>query len=410
MAGQEAVITGIGVVAPNGIGKENFWQGLEEGRSAIGKISSFDAGKFSVNAAAEVRSLGEETILGGKGLRNLDRSALMLLVAAKLAIADAGLEINDGNTDRVGVSCGTTFPHLWSILEFNKEVFKEGLDFASPAFFPSTVINAASSHVSIRFNIQGFNATTSTGYTSGLTAIKYALDALKTEKAEIILAGGVEVLTNFLFFGFQKLGYMAGLKGEAVSCPFDKRRNGPILGEGAVIFCLEGEASARKRKAMIFARVKSAVNFFDASKMGRIHPEGIGLETAIKDSLEQARVGPDDIDYISACANSSLDMDKIEAKALKKVFGKSLDRIPASSIKSMLGETISASSVLQAASCVGAMRRGVIPPTVNYKTKDPECDIDCVPNKAQKKDVNLALVTSFGPGGYNAASVLERYN
>ncbi|MDP2941510.1 MAG: beta-ketoacyl-[acyl-carrier-protein] synthase family protein [Candidatus Omnitrophota bacterium] len=403
-----AVITGIGVVSPNAIGRENFWQALEAGRDAAGEITSFDTSKFPVHTAAEVRGLGAEAILGEKGLRNLDRSALLLLTAAQLAISEAKLEINADNAAQIGVSTGTTFAHLWSIVEFNQEVFKEGLDFASPGLFPSTVINAASSHVSIRFNIQGFNSTTSTGYTSGLTALKYALGALETKKAEIVLAGAVDALTNILFFGFQKLGYMAGLKGEPVSCPFDKRRNGPLLGEGAAMFCLESEASAKKRKAEIFCRVKSVINYFDACKMGKIHPQGMGLETAIKEALEQARVGPADIDYISSCANSSRDLDKIEVKVLKKVFGKNLDKIPVSSIKSMIGETISASGLLQAASCIGAMQRGVIPPTINYKTRDPDCDIDCVPNKAQKKEVKLALVTSSGPGGYNAACILER--
>lgn len=405
----EAVITGIGVIAASGIGKDSFWKSLEEGRDAVTGITSFNTDKFSMKQAAEIINFYPKEVLGIKGLRNLDRGTLFLLAASKLAIEDAKLEITEANTDKIGVCTGTTFPHLWSIVEFDKEVFKEGIDFANPALFPSTVINAASSQVSIRHNIQGFNATISTGYTSGLEAISYSLNALKTEKAEIVLCAGLESLTFSLFFGLQKLGYMAGIKGIPLSCPFDKRRNGPMLGEAAIMFCIEDINSAKKRKANIYAKIRSVSSFFDAFQMGKVHPQGQGLEQAIKKCLNDAGTDTKDIDYISACANSSQDMDKIEVKVLRKVFGDNLNKIPASSIKSMLGETFSASSSLQMASCIGAMLRGVLPPTINYRDKDPECDIDCVPNKSAKKGVDIALITSFGPGGYNSACVLEKY-
>ena len=405
----EAVITGIGVVAPNGIGKDNFWLSLEQGKDSIGNITSFETDKFSVHLAAEVKNFEPKNILGPKGLRNLDKSALFLTTASKLAMDDARLEITEANTDKIGVSTGTTFSHLWSIAEFDKEVFKDGLDFANPALFPSTVMNAASSHVSIRLNIKGFNTTLSTGFTSSLSALKYTLDALDTKKAEIILSGGVDVLTSPLFFGFHRLGYMAGLKGKPLSCPFDKRRNGPILGEAAAMFCIESIKTAIERKTKILARIRSVSSFFDAFQMSKVHPQGEGLEQAIRNALDEAGISPTEIDYISSCANSSQDFDKIEVKVLKKIFGKDLDKIPVSSIKSMVGETLSASGALQVASCIGAMARGLIPPTINYKEKDPECRIDCVPNKAQKKNVKIALITSFGPGGYNSACILEKY-
>ncbi len=405
----EAVITGIGVVAPNGIGKDNFWEALEKGENSVSEITSFETEKFSVHLASEVKNFPANELLGPKGLRNLDRSALFLMAAAKMALADAKIEINQGNTDKIGVCTGTSFSHLWSIVEFDKEVFKEGIDFANPALFPSTVINAASSQVSIRFNIQGFNATVSTGFTSSLAALKYSLDALLTQKAEIILSGGVDVLTSSLFFGVYKLGYMAGLKGIPLSCPFDKRRNGPVLGEAATLFSIEDIRRARKRNADIFAKIRGLASFFDAFQMSKVHPQGEGLEKAIKMAMDEAGVNSNDIDYISSSANSSNELDKVEVKVLKKIFGATLDKIPVSSIKSMLGETFSASGALQVASCIGAMSRGVIPPTINYQERDPECNIDCVPNKAQKKEVKTALVTSFGPGGYNSACILEKY-
>lgn len=410
MDNKRIVITGVGVVAPNGIGKDAFWQALEEGKDTIRKITAFDTEKFSVHSGGEIQDFDPKSFLGQKGLRNLDRSALFLMIAAKLAMENAKLEITLANSDTIGICTGTTFSHLWSIAEFDKEVFKDGLDFANPALFPSTVMNAASSHAAIRFNIKGFNTTLSTGYSSSLSALKYSLEALDTEKVETILSGGVDVLTTQLFFGFHRLSYMAGIKGIPLCCPFDKRRNGPLLGEAAAMFCLEESKRAKERKAAILAKIRSISSYFDAFQISKVHPQGEGLERAIKDAIEEAGIGPEDIDYISSCANSSRDLDKIEVKVLKKVFGKTLNNIPVSSIKSMLGETLSASGALQVASCIGAMLRGIIPPTINYKLQDPECDIDCVPNKAQKKEVKLALVVSFGPGGYNSCCVLERYS
>jgi 3-oxoacyl-[acyl-carrier-protein] synthase II len=329
--------------------------------------------------------------------------------AAKEVLEDAKLEITDANTDEIGVATGTTFPHLWSMIEFDREVLTEGLDFSNPALFPSTVLNAASSQVSIRFNIQGFNTSVSTGYTSGLQALKYSLRALENQKANIVLCGAVESLALSLYFGFYKLGYMAGITGDALSCPFDKRRNGPLISEAAAMFCIESIDDAKLRQVNILAKVRSVNCFFDGYRIGKIDPQGEGLEKAIVNALEEAGIYTQDIDYISSCANSSPELDRIEAKVLKRVFGKNLSKTPASSIKSMLGETLSASAALQIASSIGAMQTGFLPPTINYREKDPECDIDCVANKAQEKEVKLALVVSFGPGGYNSACVLENY-
>ncbi|UCD15323.1 MAG: beta-ketoacyl-[acyl-carrier-protein] synthase family protein, partial [Candidatus Omnitrophota bacterium] len=395
--------------SPYGIGRENFWNTQEEGKSFISEIESFSAEKFSINLGGEVKNFNPKDFLGPKGLRNLDRSTLFILTAAKCAIEDANLVIDESNTDNIGICTGTTFSHLWSIAEFDREVFEGGLAFSNPALFPSNVINSASSQVSIKFNIQGFNTTVSTGYTSSLEALKYASIALDTGKSKIVLVGGVDSLTFSLFFGFHKLQYMAGFHGEVISCPFDRRRNGPVLGEAAGVFSVEDRKVAQERGANIVAKVRSTTSFFDGFKIGRIHPQGRGLEIAVKEALEQAGVSLKDVDYISSCANSSQDVDKIEIKVLRKIFGKQLDNIPVSSIKSMLGETFSAAGSLQVISCIGAMHRGVIPPTINYEKKDPDCDIDCVPNKAQKKDVKIALITSLGQGGYNSACVLEKY-
>lgn len=405
----DPVITGIGVVSSIGTGKDAFWQGLEAATDGSSELSLFDSAGFSVKRAAEVRNFDPKQYLGPKGLRNIDRGTLFLLTAAKMAIEDSGLRISDANTDKIGLATGTTFTHLSSIVEFDTEVFKDGIEFSNPALFPSNVVNAASSQVSIRFNIQGFNATISTGYTSGLEALRYGLNAIATDKAATVFVSGVEALIPSVFFGFHKIKYMAGFTGEAQSCPFDKRRNGPVLGEGAGMICLEDETAAKDRGARIYCRVKGASGYFDAAKMGRIHPQAEGLEKSICQALSDAGITASDIDYVSSCANSSLDLDRGEVKALRKVFGKGLDKIPVSAIKSMLGETFSAAGILQIISCIRALNYGIIPPTINFKEKDEHCGIDCVANKARSQTIKKALVLSSGPGGYNSACVLEKY-
>ncbi|MBN2484153.1 MAG: beta-ketoacyl-[acyl-carrier-protein] synthase family protein [Candidatus Omnitrophica bacterium] len=409
MNAPELVITGIGVVAPNGVDKNTFWQSLEAGKNAVREITSLEIDQCDLKIGAQVTDFDAKAVLGAKGLRNLDNSTLFLLAATKQALDDTGFIVTDENTDKIGICTGTTFSHFWSIIEFDREVFQSGLKFANPALFPSTVINAASSQVSIRFNIQGFNATISTGYTSNIEALKYASSIFANQDMDIILLGAVDALSPSVMFGFNKLGYVAGTHGPTVSCPFDKRRNGPILGEAAIMFALEKQTDAVRRRSTILAKVRGIGTFFDGFHFGKIHPKGEGLEQAIRNAFDQSGFMPKEIDYISSCANSAQDLDKIEVMVLKRIFGAQLKKTPVSSIKSMIGETFSSAGGLQIASCIGAMHRGKIPPTINYKEKDPDCDIDCVPNIAQNKEVKRALVTSFGPGGYNSACIIEKY-
>jgi 3-oxoacyl-[acyl-carrier-protein] synthase II len=408
MKKSEFVISGMGAVTPFGVGEKIFWENLKAGHNAILPITGFATGKIPLKLAGEVKNLNPETYLGEKGLRNLDRSALFSLIAAKSAIESAKLTINDKNTDSIGVCTGTTFSHIAPIIEFDNEVFKSGLNFTNPALFPSTVVSAASSNVSIRFNIQGFNTTISTGYCSSLDALNYSVNAIESGNADTVLCGGVDTLSSSLFWGFNKLGYLAGIRGIPKCCPFDKRRNGPVLGEGAGYICLETSEQAKKRKARQYARVRSVASYFDASGPGKIHRSGKGLEKAIQKALDKAEVSPREVDYISSCADSSQDLDRMEIKALKNVFEAKLNKIPISSIKSMIGETFSAAGILQIISCVEAMHNGYVPPTINFREADPNCDIDCVANKSRKKDVRIALVLSHGYGGYNSACVVER--
>jgi 3-oxoacyl-[acyl-carrier-protein] synthase II len=410
MAKKRVVITGIGVIAPNGIGKEQFWNSLAEGKSGIRQISVFDSSLFKTHLAGEVLDFDPVKFLGEKGLRNLDRGTKFLCSAAKMALDDAGFRITEENTDDIGVVTATTLSVIMNISEFSKEAEDDGPQFVNPAMFPGTTINAPSSQVSIKFNIKGFNTTISTGFSASLDSLKYAKDFIRLGRAKAVLVGGVEALFFQTFVGFNKLEFLAGIKGEELSCPFDNRHNGIILGEGSAMLLLEDEESALKRKARIYAELAAVENFFDPFRSGRYNPHSEGLKRSIAGALRKSELKEEDIDYICAAANSVKYQDTLETCAIKEVFGLKAKDIPVSSIKSMIGETVSAAGVLQAAAALGAMENNFIPPTINYRDPDPCCDLDYVPNKKISKTVNNVLINNFGPGGNNASAVIKRYS
>ncbi len=407
---KKIVITGLGVIAPNGIGKEQFWQALKEGQSGIKPISRFDTSEFKCKLAGEIYGFKPTYFLGSKGLRSLDRTSRLLCSAAKLAIDDSGLKINGKNTDDIGVCSGTTLSALWNFSEFEKGAIVDGPLFTDASLFPGIVMNAASSQVSIRFNIQGFNTTISTGYSSSIDALKYAIDFIRLGRVKAVLVGGVESLSLANYVGFYNLGFFAGIKGEELSCPFDKRRNGIILGEGAAVIMIEDEEYARQRNAGIYAEVNGVGNFFDAYRMGKYDPEASGLKSSIKEAIKSSELDVGDIDYISASANSVPEQDRLETKVIKSVFGRYAYNIPVCAIKSMIGETFSAGGLLQIAASIGSMFKGFIPPTINFKTRDNSCDLDYVANKSRVARIRNVLINNFGPGGSNAAFILSKWN
>ncbi len=404
------VITGVGVVAPNGIGKEAFWQALKEGRSGIKAITRLDMNQFKTKLAGEIADFKAEDHLGNKGLKTLDRTTRLLSASSKMAIEDSGLVIDDTNTDDIGVCTGTTLSSLWAIAEFDRQIIKDGPLFTDVALFPGTVANAASSYVSIRFNIQGFNTTVSNGYTSGLDALQYAMDFIRLGRVKAVLVGAVESISLATLTGFSVLDFLAGVKGEEVSCPFDKRRNGIILGEAAATILIESREAALERKAHIYGEIKGSGAYFDAYKTGKYQPQAKGLQESMRGALFDASLAAGDIDYISASANSVIQQDALETSAIKAVFGASSRRIPVSSIKSLTGESFSASALLQLVAGIGNMRYNFITPTINYHVPDPDCDLDYVPNKARTAKLTNIMINSFGPGGNNASVVLSRFN
>jgi 3-oxoacyl-[acyl-carrier-protein] synthase II len=406
----KTVITGIGILSPIGIGKDTYWDSLLHGKSGFSPIRIFDTSPFTVHTAGEISDFDPVSLLGKKGIRTLDRSTRLISAAAGLAIDDAKLRIDDGNSHSVGVSVGTTFGSLHSISQFDRDGLVEGPKYVNPSHFPNTVINSPASQVSIRFGIKGFNTTISTGSCAGLDAVSYASDFIRLGRAEVVLAGGVEELCEETFRGFYQLGCLSGMDGSEPVCrPFDAGRNGTILSEGAAVLVLENEQHALGRSAGILATVSGYGNSFDPSAGNAFDNSGKGLRNAIGIALEDAVLTPEDIDYVASGANATKRLDRLETGVLKEVFGEAAFRVPVSAIKSMVGESFSASGALALSASVGAIVRSTLPPTMNYAAKDPACDLDYVPNVARPSPIKNVLVLSSDLYGNNTAMVLSRY-
>jgi len=404
------VITGVGVISPVGIGKDEFWDNLFKGDSGIGPTSLFNEPNLNVTIAGEITDFDARKFLGNKGLRDFNRTTRLLCSAAKLAIDDSRLGINDKNNKGIGISIGSTFGSIHSISKCDKESIIQGPRLVNPSLFPNTVANSAAGRLAIYFNIKGFNSTISTGMCSGIDAIDYAVNAIRFEKAKVVVTGAMEELSAEIFLGFYKLDCLAGTKDSKppISCPFDRRRNGVILGEGAVVFILEDLVSAEDREANIYAEIKGIGSYFDPYRLIKYNPKGTGMHRAMELVLEDAEIEPEDIDYICANANSRQDADLIETKAIKEVFGKYAYKVPVSSIKSALGETYSASGAFGVAASLGAMKKDLLPPTINYKEKDPECNLDYVFNKTRRKKVNNILINTFDFNGSNSSIIISK--
>jgi len=411
MNAKRVVITGIGVLASNAIGKGAFYEAIFKGVSGIKPASLFDTSTLKVHLAGEISAFNPQDYLGQKGLRNLDRSTKLICSATKLALDVASLAVTEENCGRIGVAVGTSLGSISSISDFDREAIIEGPNYVNPALFPNTVINSPASQVSIKFNIQGFNVSVANGFCSGLDALIYAAQSIRTGRISVVLAGGVEELCLQTYLAFYKSGILAGLK-EGVpelSCPFDKRRNGVILGEGAVMLCLEDLEHARKRNARIFAELLGSGRGFDPYRLNKYYPRADGLKKAISAALKDSGIQAGDTSYISTAANSTQAADLQETRAIKDIFGTEAKRIPASSIKSMLGECFSVSAALQAASAVGAIERQMAPATINYEEKDTDCDLDYVANIARKLDVKNVLINATSPSGCSASLVVAKF-
>jgi 3-oxoacyl-[acyl-carrier-protein] synthase II len=331
-----------------------------------------------------------------------------------MALNDSGIEtpVREDLTDSFGVSLGSTMGSVWSVSEFDKEALRDGPRSVNPAHFSNTVINSPASHISITFNIKGFNATIATGFCSGIDSVFYAMNMIDLYEYKVVLAGGVEELCEQTYKGFHKIGHLAGSRygKEEVNCPFDRRRNGIVLGEGASIIALEEMDHALSRGAKIYAEILGYGTAFDPESCNIYSPKAFGASGSIRACLSDSNTKKERIDYVSASANSTLDCDAMEAKALRDLFGNTPDKVPVSSIKSMIGECFSAGGAMNIAGSMGILETGFLYPTINYREPDRRCDVDCVPNVAIKRSVDRILINSFSPTGSNSSLIMGRFD
>jgi len=410
--GQRIVVTGMGAITPVGIGVDATWDGLVNGRSGVDRISLFDPDRVRVKIAAEASGFDPEQYLSRKQARRLDRYAQLAMASAQGALEDSGFEITEDNADRVGVMIGTGIGGITSVQNGIDDLVKKGPDKLSPFIVTMMLPNMGSGQVSIMLNARGPNMATTTACSSGSDAIGMAAESLKRGEADIIFTGGAEAPICELGVGGFLAARALSLNNEEpqkASRPFDLDRDGFVMGEGAGTLVLETAEHAEKRGVRIWAEFGGYANVGDAYHVTQPAEGGIGAARAMLTAIERAGVSPSDIDYVNAHGTSTPINDKNETLAIKKVFGERAYEIPISSTKSMIGHLMGASGAVEAIACIKAINDGVVHPTINLDTPDPECDLDYVPNEARRTDVRVALSNSMGFGGHNACLVFKRW-
>jgi len=407
-----AVITGMGVISPIGNTLEEFWNHLVEGQSGIDLVTRFDVSEMPTKVAAEVKNFEPTDWLDKKESRRMDRFVQLAVAAAKMAIKDANLDIETMDKERAGVVIGSGVGGVTTFEEQKEILMAKGPGRISPFFVPMLISNMAAGHLSIAFGLQGASSTVVTACASATNAIGEALRLIEHGEADIVLCGGTEApLTPLAFAGFCAMKAMSTEKeNPKEACrPFDSRRSGFVMGEGAGILVLESVEHAKARNARIYAELAGYGSTSDAHHITTPVPGGAGAARSMRKAIEDAGLKPENVDYINAHGTGTGANDSTETIAIKAVFGPVAYQVPISSTKSMTGHLLGAAGGVEAIVCALAIQNGVIPPTMNYGEPDPECDLDYVPNQARKKEVKVALSNTFGFGGHNATIVLKKF-
>ena len=398
------VITGIGVVTPIGTGREVFWNNLLAGQSGIAPVQSFDTSGYSVHRGAEVKEFDAEQYVLNLDAAHLGRASQFAIAAARLALADAGVEIGSLDRKRAGVSMGTTSGEPREVERFDDSYVGQNLDRVGPEFIQRYPCHVIAAHVASELDFAGVNTMIPTACAAGNYAIAHALDVMRAGRADLMLAGGSDAFSRITFTGFARLGAVA----PEICQPFDRFRKGMIPGEGAGVLVLEPLDRARRRGARIYAEVAGYGLSCDAHHMTAAHPEGAGAERAMRHALVDSGTNPEDVDYISAHGTGTSTNDRLETIAVKRLFKDEAYRIPISSIKSMIGHTMGAASAIEAAVCALAVFSNRVPPTINLNDPDPECDLDYVAKTARQLPVNVAMNNAYAFGGNNASLILRK--
>ena len=409
---KRVVITGIGVISPVGTGLDAFWSSLVGGVSGIKRVERFDPANFTTRIAGEVVDFEPAQYIDKKEARRMDRFTQFAVAASGMAIADAALDLEGENRDRIGVILGSGIGGITTMEEQARVLFEKGPGRVSPFFVPMMIANIGAGQVAISYRLRGPNITSVTACASSTNAIGDAFKMIQHGHADVMLSGGTEApITPLAVAGFCSMKAMStrNEEPEKASRPFDAQRDGFVIGEGAAILVLESLEHALQRGARIYAEVAGYGSTCDAYHMTAPDPDGAGAANAMREALADADLAPGAVDYINAHATSTPLGDRSEVLAIKKVFGDHTGKLAVSSTKSMTGHLLGAAGGLEAAVCLLAIDRGEIPPTINYEVPDPDCDLDCVPNVARKTAVNAALSNSFGFGGHNATLVFKKY-
>lgn len=400
---RRVVVTGLGVVSSIGIGKEKFWKNLIAGKSGISEVESFDTSKYENHRGGEVKDFNPLDFIDKDRIKKMGRASQFAIAAAKMALNDAGIRLEKVPADRIGVIMGTTMADSQRLEEMDRVWIESGEKQVSSSLISQYPGNTLSTSVGFELDITGPFSAIPTACSAGNYSIGYSYDLIRTGRSDFMLAGGSDSFSRVAFTGFNRLFAVAPEKCQ----PFDKNRKGMMVGEGAGVVLLELLESAIRRKTTIYAEIKGYALSCDAHHMTA--PSVEGIVRVMKKALKNSGISTKDINYISAHGTGTTSNDKAECLAVKEVFDTRYKKIPMSSIKSMLGHTMGAASAIEAIACCLAIKEGVVPPTINYETPDPECDIDCVPNQARKTSIGVALNNSLAFGGNDACLVVKRY-
>lgn len=409
---RRVVITGLGIISPIGIGKTEFWNSLLEGKSGITHITRFDTEGYSTTIAGEVKDFVPEDYIDKKEAKKMDRFTQYAVAASKLAIEDANIDLRNIKKERFGVIIGSGIGGLETFEEQHKKLLEKGPKRVSPFFIPMMIGNMAAGQISIMLGAKGVNETIVTACASSTNAIGDAFKVIQRGDNDIIVTGGTEAsITPMALAGFSAMKALStnNLEPSKASRPFDKNRDGFIMGEGAGVLILEELQHALERGAKIYGEVIGYGATADAYHITTPAEGGEGAARAMKMALDDAEIQPQDVDYINAHGTSTSYNDALETAAIREVFKEHAYRLKISSTKSMTGHLLGAAGGIEACVCALAITNGYIPPTINYETYDEECNLNYVPNKGIFEKVNIAVSNSLGFGGHNASIIIKKF-
>jgi 3-oxoacyl-[acyl-carrier-protein] synthase II len=408
---RRVVVTGVGVVSPLGTGNRKNWAALVSGESGIGLITRFDTTDYPVRIAGEVKDFVAEDFIEKKEIKKMDLFIQYALGAAHFAMEDSGLQITEENAERVGVLVGAGLGGLPSIERYHTALLEGGYKKISPFFIPMLIINLAPGHISIRYGAKGPNISSVSACATSTHSIGDAYQIIRRGDADAMIAGGTEsTVTPLGIGGFAVMKALSNRNDDprAASRPFEKNRDGFVMGEGAGIVILEEYESAKKRGAKIYAEVVGYGLTGDAYHLTAPAPGGEGAARCLRMALKNAGLNPEEVNYINAHGTSTPMNDLYETMAIKTVFGDHAKKLMVSSTKSMTGHALGAAGGLEAVYTLMAMDKGIVPPTINYQEPDPECDLDYVPNTARDAQITVAFSNNFGFGGTNATLLFKK--